>query len=84
MISKRSLGWLAVILVAGGLLNPPFHQGLIQTAAFLALLVILTVVRETGRLFAGIGLGLRPAIVEIGEGTSLVRFRTGGLLWHFK
>ena len=84
MISRRSLGWLVVLLLAGGILNPPFQHGLMQTALFLAAIVPLTVMRELGRLVVGLCVGLRPTIVEIGEGTSLVRVRAGGLLWHFK
>jgi hypothetical protein len=84
VISKRSLGWLVVLLLAGGVLNPPFTHGLLQTALILAAIVLLTVVRELGRLFVGLCVGLRPTIVEIGEGTSLLRVRAGGLLWHFK
>ena len=84
VISKRSWGWLAVVLLAGGFLNPPFQHGVLQTALFLASLVVLTVVRELGRLLVGTAVGLRPAIVEIGEGPSLARLRAGGLLWHFK
>jgi Zn-dependent protease len=84
VISRRSLGWLAVLLLAGGFLNPPFPRGVLHAAVFLAALVVLTVVRELGRLAVGVAVGLRPVIVEIGEGSSLFRVRAGGLLWHFK
>src|ERR1700735_1904057 len=84
VISRRSLVWLVVLLLGGGILNPPFQHGVLQTALFLAAIVLLTVVRELGRLLVGLCVGLRPTIVEIGEGTSLLRVRAGGLLWHFK
>ena len=80
----RSLGWLLAILAGGGVLNAPFWSGVLRTAVFLGAIVLLTVVRELGRLAAGRAVGLRPVIVEIGEGTSLLRFRAGGIQWHVK
>ena len=84
MISRRSLGWLLALLIGGGICMPPFSRGVLHTAAFLAALVALTIVRELGRLAVGASLGLRPTIVEIGEGASALRFRAAGLLWHVK
>jgi Zn-dependent protease len=80
----RSLGWLLAILVAGGVLNRPFWPGVLQTAVFLAAIVLLTVVRELARFAAGRAVGLRPAVVEIGEGAPLFRVRTGNVLWLVK
>ena len=83
-MTRRSLGWLAVLLAAGGAFMPPFSRGLLRTATFLAAVVVLTVLRELGRLLLGRAVGLRSTIVEIGEGATLFRRRLGGLLWHFK
>jgi Zn-dependent protease len=84
VIARRSLGYLGLVLLAGGILNPPFTRGVLHAALFLAALVMLTVVRELGRLGVGIAVGFRPSIVEIGDGPSLFRVRAAGLLWHFK
>ena len=78
----RSVGWVAAILGVGGLLNPPFPRGVLVAATMLAALVALTLVRELVRLAVGTASGLHPAIVELGEGRALLRFRTGALRWR--
>lgn len=80
---RRGRAWigLAGILGAGGALSPPFWSGVGETALFLLALVLLTVVRELARLGLGCAMGLRPAVVEIGEGPVLGRLQTGRLRW---
>jgi Zn-dependent protease len=73
--------WLFAILGAGGVVAPPFWSGVGRSALFMVGIVVLTIARELGRLVLGCALGLRPAIVELGEGVPLARFRTGRLLW---
>jgi Zn-dependent protease len=73
--------WLGGILAAGGVLSPPFWSGVGLTALSLLALVFLVVARELARLAVGSALGLRAAMVEIGEGPVVVRFHTGRLLW---
>jgi Zn-dependent protease len=73
--------WLTGILVAGGVLSPPFWSGVRLTALSLLALVFLVVVRELTRLAVGSALGLRAAMIEIGEGPAVARFHTGRLLW---
>jgi hypothetical protein len=48
----------------------------------LGALFALTVVRELTRLAIGPLIGLRAAVVEIGEGPALLRFRTGTIIWR--
>src|SRR5829696_3837236 len=63
---------------------PPFWLGVARGASVAAALVVLTVVREIGRLLAGTAVGFTPAIVEIGEGDSVLRFRIRGVLWDVR
>jgi Zn-dependent protease len=81
MSRTRRWVWLALFLAAGGVLMPPFWPGVGRQAVFVVVVVALTVVRELARLAVGRALGLRAAIVELGEGVPLSRFRTGRLRW---
>jgi Zn-dependent protease len=81
MSRQRRWVWLAVFVAGGGVLSPPFWSGAARSAVFLLAVTALMVVRELARLIAGRALGLRAAIVEIGEGPAVARFRTGAIRW---
>ncbi|HXJ22789.1 MAG TPA: site-2 protease family protein [Polyangia bacterium] len=63
------------------MVSPPFWVGVARNALFLLAVVALTVAREVARLVVGRALGLRAAMVELGEGAPLARFRIGTLRW---
>jgi Zn-dependent protease len=82
--ARQKLTWVVGAAVACGLAMPPFWLGVLRGAAVAVAFLALTVLREIGRLLAGTAMGLRPVIVELGEGESLLRFRLRGVLWDVR
>lgn len=77
----KAWGWLLGLLLMGGLAGSPFWSGVRGTGLTIVAFIALTAARELGRLALGCAIGLRPAVVELGEAGPWVRFRTGRLLW---
>jgi len=77
----KGWAWLLALLAMGGLSSPPFWSGVRGTGLTIVAFIVLTAARELGRLALGCALGLRPAVLELGEAMPWVRFRTGRLLW---
>lgn len=72
------------LVVGCALLMPPLWLGGLRGLVFIGALIALTVIREVGRVVAGRAIGLKPAIVEIGEGESLFRRRVRGVVWDLR